>query len=152
MIARPEIVRDIDSVETVSLHHNTGKNMHHEHTAYALLTVASEVMALQQIVGDMGNLGGTTRDFHSYDRGDRYVTELFVQRTILVSDMISRNSMALFSRRPTRTPFKVTQPSRMCNIFKASHAKHVTETWKTYSNKMPCIQDIFASVGEITDW
>lgn len=134
MVAGPEIARAIDSFEAVCLDNNTGKNQvrHHEHTPSAQVSFASEVRALVQVIEDLGNpfmeesgdlLVLDTRDIQDpavaktfrgieklgQDQFDSYVTQRLIERTIPVSDTITKNSLALFSRPATRTPSKATQ-------------------------------------------
>ena len=135
MVAGPEIARVIDGFQTVCLDNNANiksQDRHHEHTAAAQVTFASEVKALVHVIEDLGNpfmedssdlLVLDTRDIADpaivttmrgiekmgQDQYDSYVTERLINRTTPVSDTISKNCNALFSQPPTRTPSKATQ-------------------------------------------
>ena len=136
MVAGPELARVIEEFHINCLDRSTVTTdtclKHHEHTESAQVTFAKEVRALVRVMEDMGNpftedsgdlLVLDTRDIadpavvetvrmiekKGQEQYDKYMTERITQRTTPVSDPISRNQMALFSRPRSRAPSKAKQ-------------------------------------------
>ena len=137
VVAGPELSRVIGEFENNCLDGGAGKitktNLkHHEHIASAQVKFATEVGALVQVLGDMGNpcmeesedllvldsrdvadpaIVQTVREIENtgQDQYDKYMTEGGIERTTPVFDPISKNQMPLFSRPPSRGPSKTKQ-------------------------------------------
>ena len=146
MVAGPEVARIVAEFENCALrtHVDMSDHLHHEQYAGIQATFISEVASLTAVIEEMGSpfleksndlLVLDTRNIMNISVGDtmrgiealgiekyhNFIKEMLTECTVPITEVLSKNKLALFSSPPVKTPSKqktqITALKSDCNLF-----------------------------------
>ena len=155
MVAGPEIARMVSEFETKP---EAGEHLHHEQRQGVQETFLKEVKSLVPVIENMGNpflensedlivldtrdivgasVGETVRNAETLgkEQYEVFVDERLIQGKIPITEVISKNKLALFSRPPVKRPsmqiMKIASLKSDCALFSRLYVACQTKRWRS---------------------